>query len=400
MAKYDLSTASNLFKIKYGKLSDNVYNSSNVTLGRVKKSYDFVGKQMLIAQPLSFAGGVGAGLLPTSNYQSVADIAVTAKKVYSTVQIDREAIKASSENQGAFIEMTKHAAQRGVESFMRVASMFLFGNSDGSLGTVSANASGTAADPVVVISAATWKEASFEEKDYVNCGTDASVFEIIAVVPATRTVTLNRISGALDLTAAGSGLVVYLQNSKDMAPSGLKAVCDATTGTLYGIPVSRRWQASQIAAAGAGITPDLMNQLMLDVQRKSGKVPNLIVTSFTQYRKILNVLEDQKEYLVEPRSEDLKGKISFRGLEFMSSAGAVPIFPERFVEDDRLYALNDHNIHLHHRPDFGWFDDDGSVFMRVGGGSGSIDAYGATYGGYYENLITPSFQGVITGLAT
>ena len=37
-SQFDLQSASNLFKIKYGKLSENVYNSANVLLGRVKKS--------------------------------------------------------------------------------------------------------------------------------------------------------------------------------------------------------------------------------------------------------------------------------------------------------------------------------------------------------------------------
>jgi hypothetical protein len=187
-----------------------------------------------------------------------------------------------------------------------------------------------------------------------------------------------------------------MQNSKDNDPSGLKGVLDATSGTQYGISVARRWQAgAQVAAGGAGLTTDLMNQTMLEIQRKSGKVPNLIITSFTQYRKLLNVLEDQKQYIVEPRSPELVGKVSFRGVEFMSSAGPVGVFPERFCEDDRMYMLNDNFITIHHRPDFGWFDDDGSVFLRTA----SSDAYEARYGGYLEAYVVPPFHGVISGLA-
>ena len=139
-----------------------------------------------------------------------------------------------------------------------------------------------------------------------------------------------------------------------------------------------------------------MNEVMLEVQRKSGKVPNLIITSFKQYQKLLNLLEDQKQYILEPRSKDLKGKVSFRGVEFMSSAGAVGVFPERFVEDDRMYMLNDNHIHIHHRPDFGWFEDDGTVFLR----KSDSDAYEARYGGYLQNYIEPPFHGVISNLAT
>lgn len=394
MAQFSLTTASNLFKIKYGKLSENTYNSANVLLGRVKKDFNFTGKRMDIAVPTSFAGGVGSGSLPTPNYAAIQDAVITSKKMYSVIQIDRESIKAASQNEGAFVELTKFSVQKGVESWMRNMSRALFNDGTAALGTIQAGGVSGAGPWDVVISAATWKEANFEEKDYVNLtGALSAVFEITAVAPATRTVTLAAVSGSYTPVA---GDVIYMQNSKDADPSGLKGVLDATSGTQYGITVGRRWQAgAQVAAGGAGLTTDLMNQVMLEVQRKSGKVPNLIMCSFTQYRKLLNVLEDQKQYIVEPRSPELMGKVSFRGVEFMSSAGPVGVFPERFIEDDRMYFLNDNFIQLHHRPDFGWFDDDGSVFLRTSG-----DAYEARYGGYLEAYIVPPFHGVISGLAT
>lgn len=396
MAQFSLTSASNLFKVKYGKLSENTYNSANVLLGRVKKDFNFTGKRMEVAVPISFAGGVGSGSLPTPNVAAIEDALIESKKMYSVIEIDREAIKASSQNEGAFVELTKYSVQKGVESWMRNMSRALFNNGSGSLGSFSGNSGGTAAAPVLTITAATWKEANWEEKDYVNVNTLSSVFEVVSVDPATKEVTLARISGSDDLTGIGAGThVVYMQNSKDKDPSGLKGVLDATSSTLYTVPVGRRWQATQVAAGGAGLTTDLMNQTMLEVQRKSGKVPNLIMCSFTQYRKLLNVLEDQKQYIVEPRSPELVGKVSFRGVEFMSSAGPVGVFPERFIEDDRMYFLNDNFITIYHRPDFGWFDDDGSVFLRTSG-----DAYQARFGGYLESYIVPSFHGVVSGLAT
>jgi hypothetical protein len=392
MAQFSLTTASNLFKIKYGKLSENTYNSANVLLGRVKKDFNFTGKRMDIAVPTSFAGGVGSGSLPTPNFAAIEDAVITSKKMYSVIQIDRESIKAASQNEGAFVELTKYSVQKGVESWMRNMSRSLFNDGSGSLGTIAAGGVSGSGPWDVVISAASWKEANFEEKDYVNLASSSAVFEITAVVPATRTVTLAAVSGSYTPLA---GDVIYMQNSKLNDPSGLKGVLDAVSGTQYGITVGRRWQAgAQVAAGGAGLTTDLMNQVMLEVQRKSGKVPNLIMCSFTQYRKLLNVLEDQKQYIVEPRSPELVGKVSFRGVEFMSSAGPVGVFPERFIEDDRMYFLNDNFIQIHHRPDFGWFDDDGSVFLRTTG-----DAYEARYGGYLESYIVPPFHGVISGLA-
>lgn len=401
MANFNLTSATNLFKIKYGKLSDNVYNSFNVTLARVKKDFNFTGKRLDIAVPQSFAGGVGSGSLPTPNTATYGDAQITAKKMYSVVEIDREAIKASMNNEGAFVQGTKHVVQKGVESWMRNMSRALFNDGTGALGQFSGNAGGTATDPTItILNTGTYgfKEANWEEKDYVNVNSLSSVFEVVSVNPSTRVVTLSRVSGSDDLTSIGVGThTVYMQNSKDVDPQGLKGVLEATSSTLYNISVGRRWQAShQKAAGGAGITVDLLNEGMLEIQRKSGKVPNLILASFTQYRKLLNILEDQKQYVVEPRSAELKGKVSFKGLEFMSAAGAVPIMPERFVENDRVYLVNDNYVQVYHRPDFGWFEDDGTVFLR----KASDDAYEARYGGYLETYIVPNFHGYIGGLAT
>lgn len=393
---FDLTTASNLFKIKYGKLSDNTYNSANVLLGRCKKDYSFTGKRMDVAVPTSFAGGVGSGSLPTANEATYEDAQISSKKVYSVIEVDREALKASENDEGAFVKLTKHSVQKGVESWMRNMSRILFNDGTGALGTANANASGTAAEPDIVISAATWKEANWEEKDYINWGTDASVFEITGVVPSTRTIEMTRISGSLDLTTSGSGMIAYMQNSKDNDPEGIAGVVKASSSTKYGITIARRWKGYQKAAASAGLSTDLMNEVMLGVEKQCGKVPNLIITSYVQYRKLLNLLEDQKQYVVEARAPELKGKVSFKGVEFMSSQGAIGVFPDRFCADDEMYFLNDNYITIYHRPGFGWFDDDGTVFLR----KASSDAYEARYGGYLQVYAPPSFHGVITGLAT
>lgn len=395
MAQFSLSNNAALFKTKFGKMSENAYNSANVILGTMKKSYEFTGADMKVATPTFFSGGVGSGVLPTANPASAVKATLLAKKVYATTEIEREAIKASLSSEGAFVEGLKWNVQKTVEAANRNMSRILFGDGTGALGTINANASGSAAAPVIVISSATWVEGHWEENDYVNCSTDASVFRVDAVAPATRAVTLARLSGTLDLTAAGSGLIVYMQNSKDNDPLGLKGVCDAVSSTLYGVNVARRWQSTQIAAGGSGVGEDILNELILKVQYRCGKTPKKIITSYTQSRKILNFLEDHKVYQVDPRASELKGKISFSGVEYMSDAGPIGIFADKMCPDDRIYALNTDFMEAHHRPDFGWFDDDGTVFLR----KASDDAYEARYGGYYQNYIIPTFQGVITGLS-
>jgi hypothetical protein len=412
MASYTLTNASELFKVKYGKLSENVYNSFTPVLGRIKKSYNFVGKRMDVAVPTGFSGGVGSGSLPTANYAQTEDGQISAKKLYSVIQIDREATKAASTDEGAFVNLTKYSVQKGVESWMRNHSRILFntfnngilGLGDGT-GTGVSGAGSTASPYVLTFPVSGWKEANWEERDFVNVvvsGTaETTALEVVSVVPATRAVHLVGTSSRLGTLAGGTTALaatdqIAMQNSYLTDPTGIATVCDATSSTLYAITVGRRWQAFQKAAGGAGLSVDLMNEVMLGVEKQSGKIPNLIVMGYTQYRKFLNLLEDHKRYPIQPRMDRLVGKVSFSAIEFASSAGTVPVIIDRFVDDDRVYFLNDNFIETYHRPGHGWFSDDGTIFLR----SQTEDAYNARYGGYLENYIIPSFQGVMTGLAT
>ncbi len=404
MTDFNLTNSSNLFKIKYAKLSENVYNSATVLLGRVNKTYDFVGKQKFQAIPTGFAGSVGSGSLPTAYIAPSEGAILTAKKVYGVCTVDREAIQAASSDEGAFVRQTKWSVQKTVESYMRNANRILFNDGTGSLGrgdgSTNVTGAGTSGNPYVVVLNSDWIEANFEENDYINYDSETTLLLVDEVVPSTRTIKLVGTSTGL-AALAGAGPVLttkyfYMQGSKNNDPLGIKGVCDATSSTLYSVNVARRWQAYQVASSSAGISTDMMNKDILAIEKRCGKLPKMIMTSYTQFAKVLNLLEDQKTYNLPARAENLKGQISFKGIEIMTSSGPIPMFVDRFCDSDRMYYLNDDFITSVHRPGFGWFDDDGTVFLRDSG----ADTYSARYGGYYENYIVPTFQGVRTGLAT
>ena len=318
---YSASTESNLMKVKYGKLIEKQFNKANVLFGRAKMKKNFVGSQ--IERPIiqSIGGGVGAGTLPTASENKTAKAIITSKKLYAVTSIDRESMKASKTDEGSFVRFTKHPVKIATQSFNRnLERMLTRGGVSGAGDLITGNASnsncsgvGSSGDPYVIEidTASTYFPAHFEqleEGDLVNINTESTGLEVVEMAVtvangyATGSISLVGSSARLDVigdtgTPApfGASDIVYMQNSKDAEIVGLQGVLSATSGNLYSVAVGRRWQSYQKDASSAALSTDLMNDVVLNVKRQSGESPNLIVCSYHQFVKLLNLLEDQKK---------------------------------------------------------------------------------------------------------
>jgi len=400
MTSYNLSSVNQLFKTVYGKLSEKIYNSENVLLARMKKAHDFTGTNIKTTMPKGFGGSVGSGSLPTANSKTYLQMTVTPKKVYARMLIDRESMMASKDDKGAFVRLLQESIKNTVESFARNMERILFGDGTGALGTMDGTNTGTGStgDPFVcLISDATWLEANFEEDDYVNIGAGTALLEVTAVDPDNKRVSLVTISGTPAISAS-SATIIYMQGSKDNDPLGLSGTVATSTGTVYDINLAteRRWRSYREDAGDAEISADLLNKVVLQVHRKVGKYPNLCLTSYTQYTKIQNQLEDIKYIDVSPRDKELVGRIGYKAIDLQAGPARIPLLISRFCPDDQLFLLNDNFMEIMHRPGFGWFDEDGTVILR----QADSDGYEARYGGYLQVVIKPAFQANIYNLAT
>ena len=438
---FDMDSAqqADFFKHFYGPLSENLFNSMNVLHGRIRRDFNnFTGDEYRPANRLSFQGGFGAGQLPVAGGKLARQAVVKTKKVYHRISLQREAIKASMNNRGAFIRATKESMKGATESYVRNCSRILFGDGTGVLGfgdgTTNVTGGGTRANPyIVTISNARgirrpgWILANFEEEDIVQVATftqdfnegagstgaaeggttQANLLTVVRVNPATRQIHLAGTSPILATmaTTANSPFTnknaLVMQGSLNNEPMGLRSTVEAESGDLYGISVAnnRRWQGLISDAEARTITVPMIRKLVLDQSHTFGKVGKLIVTSYAQYNNLLEMLgEGTKRYEVRARtmkSKTLQAKTSFTGISLMTESGEVGIFFERFCPDDRLYLINDNFIKVPTRPGHGWFDDDGRVLLR----EANSDTYEARYGGYWNNYIVPSAHAVLHNLA-
>ncbi len=406
---YDATNEAKLLKIKYGKLIEKQFNQQNVLFARTKMIEDFVGSQIDMPIVQSIGGGVSSGSLPTANESKIGKASLTSKKMYAVTTIDRESMKASKTDEGAFVRFTKFPVQAAVSAFNRNLERILtVGDATGTGAIITGNASnsnvtgaGTSGDPYIVTfnAASTYYDtdaAPFEEGDILNVNTETTELEISAITVTSTSVVLSLVGTSARLaTLAGANPFgasdkLYMQKSKDNEIVGIRGAIAASSSTLYGVTVGRRWQAYQKNAAAA-LTTDLINEMVIKMKQQCGESPTMILTSFAQYIKLLNLLEDHKRYPVPAR----RGEISFEAIQVMTPEGAIPVIASRFVKATEMFFLNDNHIELHLRPGgFEWHEDDGTVFLR----DASADTYTARYGGYLQSFINPHFQGYLYGL--
>ncbi len=423
---WSLDQPSQVFKHKYGKQSDATFNASNPILSRIKKNELFVGDSVIINNPMSFSGGVGNSVLPKSNTGKYENATLTSKQAYAMINVSREALKAASTDEGAFVRMTKEPTKKALESFMRNYSRQLFGDGSGVLGrgdgtgtVVSGNGS-TATPYLVVFPVAQFHDAVFEERDYVQVVTGLStdnsggavendLLEIVEVNPTTRAVYLVGVSArlaalalAIDEFQATDGLCMQGSYQEDF--TGLRKVSilselydNGTPGTLYGVAIQRRWKMFVKDNGAVAVGKPVLNEMMLTVDRRAGKTPNLIATGFTQFAKMLALSEDQKQYTLMPRdSKFANEQFAFQAIEYMSTTGPVPVVVDRMIHDDEIWFLNDNFIEGYFRPGMAqWADEDGAIFSRISG----KDSYEARYCLYGEIFITPPFHAHLKNLA-
>lgn len=428
---WSLTTQSDRFKIKYGKLADKVFNAGNPITMQIKSTNDFVGKSMIEDNPLGFSGSVGSSVIPKSNVGNYANSIIVSKKIYATVIVDRESMKASSTTEGAFFKFMDKPVKDAMESFDRNRSRMFFGDGSAILGygdNAAANISGTGAIAtpfVVTFVAAKFHEANFEEKDFVQVVTgitstvtgaggtaeggitEVNLLEVVEVNTALLTIKLVGVSPALTAKIGADGLnsneAIVMQRSYMSDFTGLRLVSNlsvafdaGTTGLSFqGVPMQRRWRMC-VKSASAALTIPLINEVAIGIEKRCGKAITMLAASYKQFTKLLDLSENQKQYttVMPANAQFQKAIYGFKAVEYMTTTGAVPVIADRMIKDDEIWFLNKSYLEYRLRPDGAkWADEDGTVFLRNGN-----DEYTATYACYGELQISPNYHGHLKDL--
>ena len=377
-------TADSVLKSYYlGVVSEQLDKTVNPLLAEIRKTTsDVWGRDVRKAVRFGVNGGVGAGTedgeLPKALSSGYAQFVAPLKNLYGTIEVSDKAIRAAESNEGAFVNLLNDEMDSLVRTSAFNFSRMLFGDGTGKLATISGIPSSGNTEYTVD---STINLAEGMVVDVYTANTRDTAGAVIASVDRAN----NQITFEGTLSGAAQNDVIYLQNSKDLEITGLKAIFEADE--LYGIDrEGKSWLTPYTDTSFGAMSEDALQEAIDGVEEYGGGKVNFIVCSRGVRRKLISALAAYKK----TDSVDLQG--GYRALSF----NGIPVVADRFCPKGTMYLLNTGDFGLHQLCDWQWLEgEDGKVLKQIPG----KPVYTATLVKYAELMCyRPVGQGMLTGI--
>ena len=379
-----LESADNALKTIYlGVVSNQLNVNANPLLGRIlQTTSDVWGNEIRKLAPYGLNGGIGAGEeagnLPNSAQNNYVKFVSELKNLYGTINISDKAIRASSNNAGAFVNLLNAEMEGLIKASSFNFGRMLYGDGSGLLATVTAYEDGIATLDSV---------RNLIEGIVVDIYNDTtkthSAVRIKYVDRVNRQVSFE---GALsqDLVA---GNTIFVQGSKGNEITGLGAIF-SSANTLYGVDKTEYPWMCAYSSQNAGEISDTTIQSAIDfLDEVSGSEVDFISCSadvkrayqayLGSYRRNIDIMELSGGYKA----------ITYNG---------IPVVSDRFVEDGTMYLLNTKEFALHQLCDWKWLEGENGRIIKQEPGK---PTYTATLVKYADLICNkPNGQAKISGI--
>lgn len=389
-----LQNAQNALKTVYLEALSNQLNTQvDPVFNMIKQSStDVYGKNIIKLVPFGINGGIGAGdedgALPSSQNSKYINFSTSLKNLYGTIEITDKAIRASENDEGAFVNLLTAEMDGLLQSSKFNLSRMFYGDGSGTLaGTISAVDS---ANKNITVSNPTAFMEGMLLDFYYNNVLDAGMtgVEVVKVDRVNKKIFLSAVS----TTCTTSNLPKYtvcIQGSKDRELTGLAAIF-GTSATLYG--VSRNdypylMPYSYAKTSGETFDEIFIQKMMDRVEARSNSQPNIILCGGDV---VYSVMDKLSGYAKNLDTANLIG-----GFTSVSFCG-VPVLRNRFETSNNMMLLNTDHFTLHQLCDWEWLThNDGSILKQKEG----YASYTATLVKYADLICNrPNAQAIITGL--
>lgn len=340
-----------------------------------KGSEDIYGKD--VVSPLSFGinGGIGCvsddADLPAASSATLVTFRAPIVNIFGNIEITDKVLRASQSSAGSFINVLNNEMESLLQAAKFNFARMLFQDGSGTLATlVSGSTAATSSTVLAVNSVKNVIEGMVI--DVVKGKAVASAgHKIVYVDRAAKTI---KVEGVVSDLTVGNKLT--LQGSFNNEIYGLPYLFQ-TAAENTSIYNNSRAVISYLLPSSKtvnSVTSDGIQELLDDIEERSGGNINLILASYDMRRKYLASLQESRtniDYM------NLDG-----GFKTMSYNG-IPVYADRFVPENTMYFVNTDDYKLQQLGDWNWLEGENGKILRQ---LEKKAAYGATLV-KYANLI-------------
>ena len=363
-----VTTADNALKEVYvGVVANQLNINANPLLSQIKRSNkDIWGKEIVKMTTYGINGGIGAGEeagnLPLATGNNYAQIRATLKNLYGQLEISDKAIKSSSNNIGAFVDLLAYEMEGLVKASSFNLGRMLYGDGSGKVATIaSVDAS---SKTVTCDSVKNLIEGMILDAYAGDVKKSTGSIKVAFVDRSNNKFTFDTSLYAGEELAEGQ--VLYVQGSKGLEISGLGKLF-SSQDSIYGLSKTEfPWLKPYTTDSTQKEVSDMLIQEALDfLEENNGSQINFIACSskvrrayqqyLTAYRRNVDVTE-------------LAG-----GYKTITHNG-IPVVADRFVDDDTMFLLNTNDFTLHELDDWKWLESEDGRVLRQNPGHATFTA--------------------------
>lgn len=386
-----LTTAQNALKTVYlDAVSEQLNWHVDPIFAMIKQSSaDVYGRNIIKLVPYGINGGVGSGTedgeLPPCKETHYVNFTSTLKNLFGTIEITDKAIRASANDEGAFVNLLSAEMESLLSASKFNLERMFYGDSSGSLATITdANIAGKYFKATNVAPFAKGMLLDF----YMDGNPDTGMtgVEVINVDRDAKKVTLSKTSSTFT-SANASKYKCYVQGSKDNELTGLGEIF-GTSELLYGLkrsdyaalmPVMRAQKASTT------LTETFIQECLDYVELVSGYQPQVMVASTDAYYALIKLIMSYTKNIDAVKLNCGVTSVAYNG---------IPLTRNKYVQPKSILMLNPELFTLHQLCDWEWLTgNDGAILTQKEG----YPTYSATLVKYADLICNrPNAQGKIT----
>lgn len=381
-----IETADNALKSYYlDAVKDVLDYKINPFLAKLEhSSVDVTGKDVRKLVRVGISGGIGAGTetgnLPTSRTAQRVQLVSSLKNLYGTLEISDKAIRASANNEGAFVNLLNEEIETLIKGASFHFGRMLFGDGSGYLAKVV-----TALNNEIIV-------------DSVNNIVEGMVVDVykddepIATAQQCMVTSVDRenkvfyLDGATGGAASWEDAEIYVHNGKENELTGLLGVFN--NEELYGLTKDEYTFMRPYVSVDVGDISENIIQRTIDfLEENTGSRTNFIICSWGVKRALMEYYRNLSTVLPT---------VEFENGEKAMAINGVPVVADRFCPKGTMYLLNTNDFKLHQLCDWKWLEgEDGKILKQVPG----KPVYTATLVKYAELMCErPCGQAMLTGI--